>query len=295
MKNSHEVSSRQHPDTRKQVVFDPCAPDNSGRESGRNDIMIINQHLTDINPLSCGEQHCEPGYMYGPQMREYYLLHYISSGKGTFITERGTYTLDKGQIFVIRPFEVTKYQADKDQPWHYRWVGFTSTLDLSEILGEDVLTAPECDYLFRLIMESEYMESSKEFFICAKIFEILTLISKKKHKETNKSKEYILAAKNFIEVNYQDPELTVAQIADQINLDRCYFSTLFKKYMNKSPQAYLLDLRLSKAAELIAFRGMTVGDAATSCGYSDILNFSRMFKKKFNVPPSKFSKRELVQ
>lgn len=294
MKNNYEISEQQYMDTIKQTVFDPCAPGNYEHETGRKDIMIINQQLTDINPLTCGEQYCEPGYMYGPKMREYYLLHYVSSGKGTFITDRGTYSVDRGQIFVIRPFEVTSYQADKGQPWHYRWVGFMSGLDLSTILDEDVISAPECDYLFRLIMECEHMESLKEYFICAKVFEILALINKKKHKENNKSREYILAAKNFIEVNYQNPDLTVAQIADRINLDRSYFSTLFKKYMDKSPQAYLMDLRLSKAAELIAFKGMTTGDAAMACGYSDVLNFSRMFKKKFNVPPSKFSKRELV-
>ena len=36
-----------------------------------------------------------------------------------------THAIGAGQAFVIFPDQVTVYQADSNEPWHYGWVGFT--------------------------------------------------------------------------------------------------------------------------------------------------------------------------
>lgn len=48
-------------------------------------IEITNMGFKEINPVDFGEQICLPGHYYGPHARSYYLLHYVVSGKGTFI------------------------------------------------------------------------------------------------------------------------------------------------------------------------------------------------------------------
>ena len=83
--------------------------------------------------------------------------------------------------------------------------------------------------------------------------------------------------------------ITVEEIAKKLNLDRTYFSTLFKRKTGVSPKQYLLDYRMSIAASLILKNDITVSVAAYSVGYSDIFTFSKMFKKHFGVSPKEYS------
>lgn len=281
-------ASNMQNDNSLQPFFDKCSLDNHVNTNERQDILISNQRLQDINPLIAGQQICTSGHEYGPQVRSYYLLHYIVSGKGVFISDGKQKEVVKGQIFVISPNQETWYKADNINPWHYRWIGFTSSLDLSSILTNDVVTAPECDYLFRLIAESNHIQYLKEYYICGKLYEILTLLAQKSNVGKNKTQQYAMIAKNYIEINYSDVDFRITTLADKLNLDRSYLAAIFKKHMKKSPQQYLQDIRLTKAAELLSYSQYTISEIATSCGYSDIYNFSRMFKRKFHIAPSQY-------
>ena len=47
--------------------------------------VFFNKGYTDINPLQFGFQKCPPSHTWGPHIREYYLIHYVVSGKGRFM------------------------------------------------------------------------------------------------------------------------------------------------------------------------------------------------------------------
>lgn len=254
----------------------------------RKDVLLSNLKLDNINPVSCGQHYCGRSHCFGPAVRNYYLLHYVVSGEGVFYSHNKEYKLSRGNIFVIRPEEATIYQASSENPWFYRWVGFTSSLDLSITLSKDVIYAPECDYLFRMMVGVETMNVAKEYYICAKIFELLSLLS---HNEetVNNSDSYVEMAKYYIETNYNCFDISISDIADNLNLDRCYFSTLFRKHVGKSPQDYLLDFRLNKAAEMLAIGTLKSGEVGKMCGYPNQFHFSKMFKQKFGVTPSQYS------
>ncbi|MDL2233301.1 AraC family transcriptional regulator [Ruminococcaceae bacterium OttesenSCG-928-L11] len=253
----------------------------------QHDILLENRHLDGVNPLICGFQDCEPSHSYGPYAREYWLLHYVLSGKGIYETVRGVNIVREGQLFVIRPDEITTYTADKRDPWHYCWIGFQTSLDVEPLLGEDVITAPECAHIFHAFQDSGHIRFGRELYICGKIFELLSLLSVEAAPVEDATIHYVRMAQNYIESNYER-ELRVDKLAGYLNLDRTYFSKLFRRHTGKSPQRYIVDFRLEKAAELIATRGFAPGEAAQLTGYSDIVNFSRMFKRKFGVPPSAY-------
>ncbi len=90
------------------------------------DMLLVNRKFSDINPLLVGTEKCAAGHTYGPAVREYYLIHYVTSGKGTFQADGKEYRLTSGDMFLIRPQQVTTYLADQKEPWSYIWVGFTS-------------------------------------------------------------------------------------------------------------------------------------------------------------------------
>ena len=124
-------------------------------------------------------------------------------------------------------------------------------------------------------------------YVCSKIYELLSIISEKKSIGEIGSYQYVLKAKNYIESNYIN-KLNVQQIADYLGLNRSYFSTIFKEHTGVSPQQYIVNFRLEKAANLMTSHNYTPTKAAQSTGYSDFANFSKMFKLKFGISPRNY-------
>lgn len=248
------------------------------------DMLLVNRKFSDINPLLVGTEKCVSGHTYGPAVREYYLIHYVTSGKGTFQADGKEYRLTSGDMFLIRPQQVTTYLADQKEPWTYIWVGFTSSLALQDIFEKNVISAQDCGSIFFSLLECEKFGEYAELFVCGKIYELIACLKKDKTSETNQMKRYALMAKNYIETNY-DQDISVSEIARQLGLDRSYFSTIFKNVIGKPPQQYIVDYRLEKAAHFMSTYHYTPLQAARYCGYSDLFNFSKMFKKKYGVAP----------
>lgn len=90
----------------------------------QTDILFKNRHLTDLNPLIAGEQDCESGHKFGPAVRDYTLIHYVLKGKGVLYARGEVFPVLPGQAFMILPGEITVYEADREDPWHYQWIGF---------------------------------------------------------------------------------------------------------------------------------------------------------------------------
>ncbi len=85
-------------------------------------------------------------------------------------------------------------------------------------------------------------------------------------------------------------DISVEKIAQHLNLDRTYFSVIFKKKTGLSPKQYILSYRMNIAANLIIKKHITVSVVANSVGYSDLYTFSKMFKRHFGVSPSNYAK-----
>lgn len=67
-----------------------------------------------------------------------------------------------------------------------------------------------------------------------------------------------------------------------------YISKIFKSETGDAPISYLIDIRLSHAMELLKNGSCdSVQQAAQMVGYDDAYHFSKLFKKKYNISPSK--------
>ncbi len=259
----------------------------------QKDILLVNRGFRDINPLLVGTEDCAPGHCFGPAVREHHIIHYVVSGRGFFETEGKRTELGPGDLFLIRPQQLTFYGTGQEQPWRYIWAGFNTSLDLDEIFCKNVISARECGPIFEELLECEKLEGSRELFVCGKIFELIVCLYQKVQADGERLDRYVPMAKNYIESNYSS-DITVDMMAKYLNLNRSYFSTIFKQQTGKSPQQYLVDYRLEKAAQYMVLYGYSPTEAAISCGYPDIFNFSRMFKKKFGLAPQ-FYRNEMLK
>jgi len=252
--------------------------------------LIANSGYRDINPLVCGQQLCAPGHSFGPASREYFLLHYVVSGKGIFYADGREYPIRAGECFVIRPHEITLYTADSDDPWHYIWAGFTCSLDTASLTAARVVSSARLGELFRQTTDLRHMKSGRESFLCAKIWELMHVLQGMQAKPQEQPEDYVRIAVSCMESEYM-MELSISSLARRLNLNRSYFSTLFKRQTGVSPQRYLNDYRLEKAAKLLTEYGYSATEAARSTGYPDVFAFSKMFKRKFGVSPSIYKKK----
>jgi AraC-like DNA-binding protein len=82
---------------------------------------------------------------------------------------------------------------------------------------------------------------------------------------------------------------TLAQVAENCGVSVPYLCRLFENFADTSPYELLTQLRLKKAAMMLATTRMPVASVALAVGYRNIPQFSRMFKATFGVPPSRYS------
>lgn len=94
--------------------------------------------------------------------------------------------------------------------------------------------------------------------------------------------------------NISNPAYSVDDTLKRLPLSYEYLRKLFKKETGTTPLCYLSDCRMRLAAQIISSRisnqysEYTVSQIAESCGFSDPMYFSRVFKKNFGVSPTEY-------
>ncbi len=255
--------------------------------------LVKNMHFTDINPVRCGWHQRKPGGFWGPSVHTYYNLHYVLSGKGEYTYNGKTVKIEKHGLFLIKPDTVIKQQADLNDPWLYSWIAFEGSAaeQLMQMCGfsdDLVMYCPDLYSLFEYFKHLPVGSEVNAVYLNAKLYTVIDrLMSSNKHNNyENPVSQYCIKAADYIQANYSS-HITIDGIARNLGIDRRYFSRIFAKYIGISPQKYLVDYRLEKAKTLLMTGAYSVGEVAASVGYDDIFAFSKIFKKKYGIPPSK--------
>ena len=78
----------------------------------------------DIVVFHSGFSSTMANYSHGKDTRDYYLIHWVTRGRGTYQTETAKYNLKEGDGFLILPGQTIVHTADKKEPWDLCWVAF---------------------------------------------------------------------------------------------------------------------------------------------------------------------------
>lgn len=89
----------------------------------------------------------------------------------------------------------------------------------------------------------------------------------------------------YLDVNYMHA-ITLADAARQANMSLFYFSRFFKSISGMSYIAYLSNIRVNQAEQLLLTTDKTVLDIALECGFTNIRTFNRVFKQIKQRTPS---------
>ena len=88
--------------------------------------------------------------------------------------------------------------------------------------------------------------------------------------------------------------LKICDVAKACNVTIRTLQRLFKAYLNKTPAEYLSEIRLSDfIPQYLNFDGK-IRDLAVRCGFSDVGQLNRLFKKRYGYSPREWRKRQLM-
>lgn len=104
----------------------------------------------------------------------------------------------------------------------------------------------------------------------------------------NSIKSKIIDSKEYIDKNFQDPSLSIAMLAERLNISDVYFRKLFKNQYNILPSQYIKLVRLNNAKKLMTNHFLSLEECAVRSGFSSLQYFCRIFKKSTGTTPSQY-------
>lgn len=134
------------------------------------------------------------------------------------------------------------------------------------------------DYIHTLTSFSE----TSHFFT-----EVVQAIDTKINNETIFS-PIIKKTKNYIAKNYQNPLLSVSEIAEIVHLSSAYLNTIFKSEVKMTIKQYIIDYRIARACKLLESGNRRITEVAKLCGYSNANYFSKAFRETMGVAPNSY-------
>ena len=97
----------------------------------------------------------------------------------------------------------------------------------------------------------------------------------------------ILKVKDYIDNNYGE-EIKLGTLAGLACMSEAAFSRFFKLHTGRTVSDYIIDIRMGYATRMLIDTTDTVADISFRCGYNNLSNFNRMFRRKKGCTPTEF-------
>ncbi|WP_288943257.1 GlxA family transcriptional regulator [uncultured Roseovarius sp.] len=88
----------------------------------------------------------------------------------------------------------------------------------------------------------------------------------------------------MMEANIEEP-ISPSVLAKDVGMSTRQLERLFRRYLNRSPKRYYMELRLQKARNLLMQTDMTVINVALACGFASPSHFSKCYRAHYNTTP----------
>lgn len=244
----------------------------------------------------------------------YFEITYVRKGSGNYFVNGREYAMDAGDIIIFNNVEPHGWKLLEDEmellvmifspefvaeklslfdyeylkPFVERGSNFRNRIGKEEAVSHELRKG-----IREIYQEWKDKKDGYPLMIKANVLRILTILIRAYQDET-KSSELLREKKNamkrleqafaYINEHYCE-KITLDEVAASVYMSSNYFSSYFRKVTNISFSEYVTRLRISHARELLRDTEQSVMDAATACGFNNISNFYRMYKKYVGKPP----------
>lgn len=268
--------------------------------------------LFPISISACGIK--PPGVAFPSHWHEYLEFLFITGGEGIITCNSDQYTVRKGDLVVVNSSEIHGGYSQQGNFNYYCVIAeptvlqgysagicevkYLSPITKNQILFENIIRDDKAvlQCFENMIDEYERKEPGYELAVKSYIFQALSLLIRRHVKLTITPEMY---DKRREELSRLSPvlayiaenctgKITVAQLAQHVNLSTFHFSRLFKDLTDRTVVEYVNNIRIHKAVELLTKTDLSITDIVLDAGFNDINYFSRLFKRHMKLSPQAF-------
>ncbi len=251
----------------------------------------------DLAIYQFGYEKCTADQRFGSK-RDCYLLHFVVSGKGRYKVRGKTYEVGKDDCFLVIPDEDTYYEANRDDPYEYYWIGFrgVNARQLMEGLGfYDDNFVYRCNpqeseiikkYMSNIVAKGKVDEKSY-LYALGHLYLILSLLTRSTEDiscSVKMDEDTWREVNEYVAFNYGN-QITIDDLSKKFGFHRTSLYKLFKRNSGMSPSEYILNYRLDRAMNLVKTTNWFYKTIAFECGFNNLTYFYKAFKKKFKRTP----------
>ena len=236
------------------------------------------------------------------QAQEYanFSIHFVLSGEGKYHIVNGDsdifYEIKEHMVFAVYKNNVICFDCPSETPFHYFWIGFDGeeSKELLDYIGfsetSPIVSVHDWEKAEELFQDLfNVWETQDKYLFVSKFYSLLNVLRgnnviENKILRLNDS-TILFRAEKFIKDNI-NKNIKVQDLTAFLNIDRSYFSKLFKKHYGITPHDFIIETRLSKASMLLLTTDYSIEYISDLLNFSDIYSFSKLFKKYYGHSPS---------
>jgi len=237
---------------------------------------------------------------FAPHFHNEYSIALITSGNHNFTCNKEDFVAYPGDIRLINPGDI---HVCKSKTWGY--ITFTPDSNFVEAFSEScqkelhsitfanpVINNNKLAKLF-IDLNSAKKDWQDELMVENILEElIVNLISSYSNNEIKKedisySKNRLIQTVEYMKEHFND-HLKLENLAQISGLSKYHFLRKFKEEFKMTPHAYLLQIRIHNAKNML-LNHKPLTDIALSCGFSDQSHFTRVFNKIYGMSPGKLA------
>jgi len=255
-----------------------------------------------LGVIYAGVKKVSKGYQFQFANYPFYRIVYTLGGSAIIDDYKQQYKCDTGSVYGFVPKESGQIINNSDAPWIHMYIHFTGREALNmykkTILNSSRVTMLSDPVAIQQIFENIVSESIKHNensqAICDAYLQILLLklssdyIQNPQH--LSESKTTYLHCLNYINEHFST--LTnIGEVAEKCSINRAHLCRLFRMHNNISPMAYILKLRLNKAALILIQTDYPIKHISNMLSFKDPYYFSKAFKKIYGISPAIYRKQ----
>jgi len=244
-----------------------------------------------------------------PQGMDGWILNCTVAGSGLIRGEGAPFLSKEGDFLLFPPSVPHLYgHSPETGAWVHHWVYFfprehwlpwlnwpTNTLAVRQLRMDRKRWQEGMRLFVRLIEIAKSAHPRKLDLSMNRLEELIIFCDMEKSRQApSPFDERITRVMRRMEGDPSKP-LTLSLLAKEAGLSESRLSHIFKENTGKTPMEYLMQIRITRAQELLFISSKTLAEIASDCGFQNQFYFSKVFSHATGMPPGQFRKNALRQ